>query len=114
MSIWVKIETPAILSRLLANIYQNNQPTEIEMYRIGRYKLKKPITFKVFCDEGVWTIENRRYNIVGCGASVEEALKSIEEDFEFLVEEIVNEDDANLHESALIVKKELKSIIEEG
>ena len=114
MSIWVKIETPTLLSKFLESMSKNNQISEIEMDRIGKYKLKKPITFEVFYDEGVWTIENKKYNIVGCGYTIEEALKEVEEDFEVLVEEIVNEDDANLHELALMVKKELKGIIEEG
>ncbi|ACV25378.1 hypothetical protein QIT38_gp38 [Methanocaldococcus fervens tailed virus 1] len=87
---------------------------EIELYEIGQYKLKEPLKFKVIYDDKVWYLDNRELNLVGCGNTLEDAIKDLEEEFDFMIEEYLYEGDENLHESALRLKKKLKEILGEG
>ncbi|MEM2086751.1 MAG: hypothetical protein QXF06_05035 [Archaeoglobaceae archaeon] len=78
------------------------------------YRLKKPIPIRVSYDniENIWCLENEDLELYGCGTTFEEAKKDLEIVFKTLIEGYALEEDRNLSEKAIELKKKLLEFVE--
>lgn len=79
---------------------------------LRNYRLKKPIVLSVNREDGVWCLENEELNVCGCGRYYMDAKKDVIEVLEAMVEVYLMEDDSNLSEDALKLKRKLMEYVE--
>jgi len=109
----VGITEGGVKGRKIREILDLKPLEELYIDEIGRYPLRKPMKIKVeydFDDE-LWILGNDELGLVGIGESYDEAMNSLEESLEVAIDIYLNEDEKNLSEKAIELKKKLKGYL---
>lgn len=93
------------------------QPTAaplLELCYDGRiFRLRQPIYLARYAEDGYIYLESKELSIVAYGTSERGAVRSFEEDFATLWDEIANAPDGSLTSDARVIKGRLQQIVKE-
>ncbi len=76
-----------------------------------RYNFRESISLKIDQEDAITILSNEPLGIIVYGASLEEAIKALGDEFDFLWEEYAKEDDDKLHPSGKTLKDALLTIV---
>ncbi len=86
--------------------------TQVLIEALNMVVLRNSLNVEISKDEdGLWVAEIKEINAVGVGETIKEAFSRLGENLEVAIETYMNEDDANLTESAIELKRTLKEIV---
>lgn len=94
----------------------NMEPLRMRRFEYGAntYRLRKPLIVEVQHSDGLWVYRNSDIGLWGVGERRVDALKDLNENFDFLYEEYAKENDSRLDSKALQLKMELLNMVERG
>jgi hypothetical protein len=90
----------------------STEPLRISRFEHGgrRYQLMTPVTVSVAYSDGLWVYSNELLNIWGYADRRENALRDLNENFDYIYREIAEEADESLDEVAKKLKQTLRSL----
>lgn len=78
----------------------------------GGYKFRKFFMLNVEREVGIWCVENREFEVYGCGFMLNDVFYDVEKVFEVLIEEYVLEDEEIFDESVKELRKVFFQFVE--